>query len=96
MGALTDTSKKRTLQKMEEKLASMEFRNNINDQRLKESMKTIAFIKEQLKNFLQTLDPEDPILQEMDEQGLTEANMMRYLAEVETKANKIIQSYALI
>ena len=96
MGAMTDTSKKKVLQKMEEKLASMEFRNNINEQRYKESMKTIAFIKEQLKSFLQTLDPEDPILKEMEEEALTEPNMMKYLAEVEQRANKIIQSYALI
>jgi len=93
---MTDTSKKKVLQKMEEKLASMEFRNNINEQRYKESMKTIAFIKEQLKSFLQTLDPEDPILKEMEEEALTEPNMMKYLAEVEQRANKIIQSYALI
>lgn len=96
MGALTDTSKKRMLQKMEERLANMEFRNNINEQRLKESMKTIAFIKEQLKSFLQSLDPEEPLLKEMEEEALTESNMMKYLAEVELRANKIIQSYALI
>ncbi|OMJ85722.1 hypothetical protein SteCoe_12918 [Stentor coeruleus] len=96
MGALTDTSKKRMLQKMEEKLANMEFKNSINEQRQKESMKTIAFIKEQLKNFIQALDSEDPILKDIDEEALTEANMMHYLSEVELKANKIIQSYALI
>ena len=59
-------------------------------------MKTIAFIKEQLKSFLQALDPDDPLINEMEEQALTESNMMRYLAEVELKANKIIQNYALI
>ena len=96
MGALTDTSKKRMLQKMEEKLASMEFKNTINEQRQKESMKTIGFIKEQLKNFIQALDPDEPLLKEIDEEALTEANMMHYLAEVELKVNKIIQSYALI
>jgi coiled-coil domain-containing protein 63/114 len=96
MGALTDTSKKRMLQKMEEKLASMEFKNAINEQRQKESMKTISFIKEQLKNFIQTLDPDEALLKEMDDEALTESNMMHYLSEVELKANKIIQSYALI
>jgi coiled-coil domain-containing protein 63/114 len=96
MGALTDTSKKRMLQKMEEKLANLEFKNSINEQRQKESMKTIAFIKDQLKNFIQALEPEDPMLKEMDDEALTEANMMHYLSEVENKANKIIQSYALI
>ena len=96
MGALTDTSKKRMLQKMEEKLAGMEFKNSVNEQRQKESMKTIAFIKEQLKNFIQALDPEEPLLKEMDEEALTESNMMHYLSEVELKANKIIQNYALI
>lgn len=96
MGALTDTSKKRMLQKMEEKLASMEFKNSINEQRQKESMKTIGFIKEQLKNFISALDPEEPLLKEMDDEALTESNMMHYLSEVELKANKIIQSYALI
>ena len=96
MGALTDTSKKRMLQKMEEKLASMEFKNSINEQRQKESMKTIGFIKEQLKNFISALEPDEPLLKEMDDEALTEANMMHYLSEVELKANKIIQSYALI
>ena len=96
MGALADTSKKRMLQKMEEKLASMELKNSINDHRQKESMKTIASIKDQLKNFIQALDPESEILKEMDEEALTESNMMSYLSEVEVKANQIIQSYALI
>ena len=32
----------------------------------------------------------------MDEEGITEDNMMKYLSEIEKKANKIIQSYALI
>jgi chromosome segregation ATPase len=96
MGALTDTSKKRMLQKMEEKLASMELKNSINEHRQKESMKTIASIKEQLKNFITALDPESEVLKEMDDEALTEANMMNYLSEVEIKANQIIQSYALI
>ena len=96
MGALTDTSKKRMLQKMEEKLASMELKNSINEHRQKESMKTIASIKDQLKNFIFALDPESPVLKEMDDEALTESNMMHYLSEVEIKANQIIQSYALV
>jgi len=96
MGAVTDTEKKQTLIQLEKKLASMEFKNTINEQRKKESMKTIAFIKEQLKLFLQTLGAEEPLLAEMDQQGLTEDNMMKYLSEIELRANKIIQSYALI
>lgn len=96
MGAVTDTEKKQTLIQLEKKLASIEFKNTINEQRKKESMKTIAFIKEQLKLFLQTLGAEETLLAEMDQQGLTEDNMMKYLSEIELRANKIIQSYALI
>jgi chromosome segregation ATPase len=95
-GAVTDTSKKRLLQKLESKLSAMEFRNQVNDTRLSEAMKTLAFIREQIKSFLQTLGADEALIAEMDDQGLTEANLMRYLAEVETRANKLVQSYALL
>lgn len=95
-GAVTDTSKKRLLQKLESKLSAMEFRNQVNDTRLSEAMRTLAFIRDQIKLFLQSLGADEALIAEMDDQGLTEANLMRYLAEVETRANKLVQNYALL
>lgn len=94
--AFMDTTKKKELQIMEEKLSQLELKNQINDQRYKESIITLTSIKDQLKGILEALDPQDPLIQDMDEQGITEDNMMKYLSEIEKKANKIIQSYALI
>lgn len=94
--AYMDHSKKKELQVMEEKLSQLEFKNQINDQRYKESIKTLTAVKDQLKGILEALDPNEPLIQDMDEEGITEDNMMKYLSEIEKKANKIIQSYALI
>jgi chromosome segregation ATPase len=94
--AYMDHSKKKELQIMEEKLSQLEFKNQINGQRYKESIKTLTAVKDQLKGILEALDPNEPLIQDMDEEGITEDNMMKYLSEIEKKANKIIQSYALI
>ena len=93
-GASTDTAKKQKLEEIESKLSTMEFRSEINEKIYKESRNIMQVLKDLLKKCIVDFQGNMDLVSEMDEQALTEANMVRYLGEIENCANDIIVNYA--
>merc|ERR1711879_501499 len=88
-----DNQRKKILEELESKLKLTEEKTKYYEERQKKSVATVNALKDGISSILVKIGADQSTIEMLKTSGVTESNMMEFLAIIEQKTNALIEEY---